>query len=175
MRFRFVVAGAHVVEVELGLLTAREVVWVDGTVVHDATSMRLSNEIPLRIDGKAATVKVGLGWNLLPTVRLTVEGRPIALEPKGKVAPSGSRADAPLAVATPLPLWGIACVAACALIPIVTLGGAIPAGIGAAGAITCIRLAKAPRWSTSRRVAGCVGVALVCWLLLAVLVGAVRR
>lgn len=65
----------------------------------------------------------------------------------------------------PMPKWAWAFIAACVAIPIVSLGGAIPAGIGGGGAIACAIIAKDSSKTKRKRVAMCLGVTAICWVL----------
>jgi hypothetical protein len=66
------------------------------------------------------------------------------------------------------PGWGYFFAGACGQIPIVTLGGCVPAAIGFSGAGVCLQLARASSMPTALRVAGCLVVTFGAWLLLAV-------
>jgi hypothetical protein len=57
----------------------------------------------------------------------------------------------------PIPAWAWIFAVLCAAIPLVTLGGAIPAGIGFGGAGGCIGLARNPELSLGVRVAAARG------------------
>lgn len=62
-----------------------------------------------------------------------------------------------------MPIWAWAFVVACSAIPVVSLGGAIPAAIGAAGAVTCYGLSRDGKGSPVRRATLCSLVTLLCW------------
>jgi hypothetical protein len=96
----------------------------------------------------------------VPQLHLYLDGKPV-----------------PGSETVPLPKWGYTFVAACALIPIITLGGAIPAGIGAGGAAACAAIARDESKTVGKRVAFCLGVTALCWAGLAgflTLVGIVK-
>ena len=65
---------------------------------------------------------------------------------------------------------GSATLAACGLIPVVTLGGVIPAVLGAGGAAACFSIARDSSRGVRARAVRCAGVTLACWLLLVVTV-----
>ncbi|HMA36601.1 MAG TPA: hypothetical protein VKY74_19255 [Chloroflexia bacterium] len=69
------------------------------------------------------------------------------------------------AIPRPLPSWAWAFIIACAVIPILTLGGAVPAMIGVGGAFGCANLARDSSKPVGTRVALCSGVVLLCWTL----------
>lgn len=73
------------------------------------------------------------------------------------------------------PVWVWAFVAACGAIPIVTLGGAIPAMLGGFGATACYGLARDGKGTRLRRILSCCAVTLVAWGVLGTVVWVVRR
>lgn len=173
MRFRWVAEGEHVVQIELGLLTSRETVWVDGAVAYDELSMRMFNSIPVVVGGKSGSVQVGIGWNLMPRVKLLIEGQAVQPWPKGKPLPGP---DAGVQVPPlPHPRWMWFFVIACAIIPAVTAGGALPAVLGLGGAAACRAIGKREDWGAAIRVAACSGVTVGCWAMLGILVWVLRR
>jgi hypothetical protein len=70
-------------------------------------------------------------------------------------------------VSYPVPFWGYLCAGLCILIPIVTVGGAIPGAIGFAGAGACMTMARSAKMNRDIKIALCLGVTLLCWGLLA--------
>lgn len=66
----------------------------------------------------------------------------------------------------PIPGWGWVFIAACGIIPILTLGGALPAAIGIGGAAGCANIARNASISVPMRVAICTGITIGCWILL---------
>lgn len=170
MRFRRD-KGEHVVEVELGLLTSRETVWVDGAVVYDEFSMRLFNAIPVVVGGKSGRVEVSVGWNLMPRVKLFVDGEPSEPWPKDRPLPG---ADAQLP-ALPQPRWAWFFVIACGILPALTGGGALPAAHGVGGAAACLTIAKKNDWRTTTPLVACSGVTTGCWAVVGALVWLLRR
>ncbi len=72
-----------------------------------------------------------------------------------------------------VPAWGWLFVAACVLIPVLTLGGAIPGAIGGAGAFGCADVSRDVAKSSSTRVLICCAVTFVCWLVFLVFLGGV--
>ena len=75
--------------------------------------------------------------------------------------------------ATQTPAWAYLFAAACGLIPIVALGGAIPIMLGFGGAGGCMAVARARSVPLVLRVAGCVGITTGCWFLFVVLIAVV--
>ncbi len=61
------------------------------------------------------------------------------------------------------PRWSWIFIGLCILIPVVTLGGAVPAIIGFLGAWSCQTLARQTKWHAFLRLALCALVTLVSW------------
>jgi acetyl-CoA acetyltransferase len=74
-----------------------------------------------------------------------------------------------------LPGWAWPFVALCLFIPVSTLGGAIPVGLGLAGAMGAATLAKDAERSKRTRVALCAGVTALAWAGLAATLLVLRR
>lgn len=71
----------------------------------------------------------------------------------------------------PIPGWAWLFAVACGIIPVLTLGGAIPAAIGVGGAVGCVGVARNPSMPLGGRVALCVAITVGCWVLVIVLLG----
>jgi hypothetical protein len=71
----------------------------------------------------------------------------------------------------PIPPWAWAFVVACGIIPVLTLGGAIPGAIGFGGAGGCIAVARSPSMALGIKLAVCTAITVVCWVLVIVLLG----
>ena len=111
-------------------------------------------------DGSALTVRYGPveGLPVLKGVHVIRNGAPLP----------GSAAD-------PVPRWAWVFIIACALIPVVTLGGGIPALIGFAGVGGALSVSRLDRWSVAMRTGVCALITVACWgalgLLMTVVVG----
>jgi hypothetical protein len=148
------VGGPKRVKVSWGMFWKNFRVEVDGQEVgriegglkalHAGSTFALPNGSQLRVG-----VKSGLVQNL----ELFLDGRPV-----------------PGSAAVPLPKWSYAFIGACAIIPILSAGGAIPAGIGAGGALGCAALARDEGKSVPQRVALCTGVTVLAWAAFAALI-----
>jgi hypothetical protein len=73
----------------------------------------------------------------------------------------------------PIPSWAYLFAGACGIIPILTLGGAIPAVIGFGGASSCIAVARNRDMDPGLRVGLCAGITLGCWAIMLVIFGAI--
>ena len=71
----------------------------------------------------------------------------------------------------PIPAWAWVFAVACGIIPVLTLGGAIPGAIGFGGAGACVAVARNDEMSIAARVAICVAITVTCWVLVALLLG----
>ena len=73
----------------------------------------------------------------------------------------------------PIPPWAWIFAIACVMIPVLTLGGALPGAIGGGGAFGCISIARDPTKELGLRVVLCSGVVVLCWGLFLVFLGGV--
>ncbi|MAE65182.1 MAG: hypothetical protein CMJ18_13000 [Phycisphaeraceae bacterium] len=69
------------------------------------------------------------------------------------------------------PWWAWLFVAGCVLIPILTLGGAIPGAIGGGGAFACHAVAREASNPTAIRIGICAAILAGCWLLFLLVAG----
>jgi hypothetical protein len=74
------------------------------------------------------------------------------------------------ATAGPIPAWAWLFAVACILIPIVSLGGAIPGAIGAGSAFACVAVARNHQMSTAARIGTCCAIAGGAWIVFIILV-----
>lgn len=71
----------------------------------------------------------------------------------------------------PIPAWAWVFAGACIIIPLITRGGAIPGAIGACGGGACLGVAKDTSKSLAGRVAVCVLVVVLSWVVFLSVVG----
>src|SRR5262245_7705012 len=71
----------------------------------------------------------------------------------------------------PIPVWAWAFAVACGLIPVFTLGGAIPGAIGFGGAAGCVQVARQPTMGIATRLAICAVITVACWAAVAAIIG----
>jgi hypothetical protein len=91
--------------------------------------------------------------------------REFRLEVKGQEAPPPA----------PLPAWVWVFVVACAAIPVVSLGGAVPAVLGVLGAGGCVSTAKAKGLPLVARLGICLAITVACWIGFIVLISSIVR
>jgi hypothetical protein len=72
-------------------------------------------------------------------------------------------APLPGSAADPVPKWAWVFIVACVLIPVITVGGAVPAGLAGAGISATLSVARLSRWSAAKRVGVCSLITLACW------------
>lgn len=65
----------------------------------------------------------------------------------------------------PIPAWAWLFGAVCFLIPVLTVGGAVPTAIGFGGAFYCIAVSRNPKKTTGLRLLRCAAATAVCWAL----------
>jgi hypothetical protein len=70
---------------------------------------------------------------------------------------------------TPTPQWAYFFAVACGAIPILTLGGLIPALLGFGGASGCLTVCRMRSVPVALRLLACVGITAGCWLLFVLL------
>jgi hypothetical protein len=148
--------GAHTVELEHGYFSGKRAIRVDGRPfplppASARSFFDFGSDHPIRIGQHAAAVHIRTS-GLTYRYDLSIDGRSVGTG--DYVSSSGS-----------VPLWTWAFVVACALIPIVSLGGAIPGAIGFGGAAGCYAIAKDDSKETATRVLLCIGVTVLCWVL----------
>jgi hypothetical protein len=69
----------------------------------------------------------------------------------------------PGSAADPVPTWAWVFMAACGLIPIVTLGGGLPALLGFGGVSATLSVSRINRWSVALRAGVCALITVACW------------
>src|SRR5262249_31572651 len=69
----------------------------------------------------------------------------------------------PGSAAVPLPKWALAFMVACAVIPVVSLGGALPALLAIGGVRGVLYAARSSRWSAGIRAGVCTLIMVACW------------
>jgi len=135
------------------------------------------------INGQKEKLEKGTFERLLnPEYKFTIGGKPATIAPKG----GGLRAKFDLAIdeksvssgeavkeSLPIPIWAWVFAIGCIAIPVVSLGGAIPAGIGFGGAAAVIAYSKNPSVTKTKRLAVCAGITAVAWLLFVLLILAI--
>lgn len=136
-------------------------VLLDGTKVASfATKEEFQRGTTFKLpDGSIASVRFGpvVGAPFLKGIHVIRNGAPLP----------GSAAD-------PVPMWAWPFMIACAAIPVISLGGALPAVIAAAGVGGTMSVSRASRWSIAMRAGACALIVLACWGAFGALVVSIR-
>jgi hypothetical protein len=121
-------------------LDDREIGRIDGG--FDAVRAGSTFDLP---DGSKLRVQVVMK-GIAPEVDLFVDDKPV-----------------PGSGAVPLPKWAYAFIAVCVVIPMITMGGAVPAAIGIGAAAGCASVARDESKTMGTRVAYCAGITALAW------------
>jgi hypothetical protein len=62
------------------------------------------------------------------------------------------------------PGWAYFFATLCGVIPVMTLGGLVPIGVGVAGVTACLAVGRASSLPTALRVMLCIGIVAACWV-----------
>jgi hypothetical protein len=123
---------------------------VDGqNVASFATKADFQRGTTLKLpDGSILSVRFGsvTGAPFLKGIHVIRSGAPIP----------GSAAD-------PVPKWTWPFMIACGAIPVISLGGAIPAVIAVLGVAGIVPVSRATRWSVAMRALACALIVVMCW------------
>ena len=90
---------------------------------------------------------------------------PMAAGPAAVPAPPKKKNESLKEAFSGLPPWAWLFVGACFVIPLLTLGGALPTGIAFGAAGGCAQVSKKPEWETPAKVMACAGIAAGAWFL----------
>jgi len=155
------VDGKHTVELQRSWFTGRHRLQVDDSPVElqRPRFFDLGGDHPFSIGGHAGVLHIRTN-GLTFSYDLSIDNR----------SAQTGQAVAPLA---PIPKWAWLFVALCVAVPLVTLGGAVPALVGALGAVACTAIARNATRSTLTRVALNVGVTALTWVATVLFVGAI--
>lgn len=87
-------------------------------------------------------------------------------EPVAKKAKKPDKPD-------PIPGWAWFFVVGCGIIPVITLGGAIPAAVGFGGAGACMSVARNRQMSIEARIGTCIAITVGCWVAVIAVIAAI--
>jgi hypothetical protein len=107
----------------------------------------------------------------MAAARLSQAGAIAALQGAHHVA--GEDATAPVGGSKEYPPYRVLFYVAIGVIPVLTLGGAIPVGIAAGGISACRKIATDARQPHVNRILFCLGITVACWVALFALVGGI--
>lgn len=155
----------HVVELEHGYFSGKRIIHVDGKLLETTTKgvrafIDFGSEHSFQIGRHPVVVHIRTN-GLTFSYDLSIAGRSVTT---GKEVSSA-----------PVPAWIWVFVSACLLIPIVSLGGALPGAIGAGGAAGCYAIAKDAKKQIRTRIVLCLVVTILCWVLFIVTLLMIKR
>ena len=148
--------GSHTVEVDHRYLTGKRAIRVDGKPLQRTARVShalfdLGSTHPFMLGAHSCAVVIQTN-GLTYLYDLLVDGRS---QRTGKSVTPRRR----------VPQWAWGFIIACAAIPLVALGGAVPAALGIGGALGCRRIARDTADTMAMRVALCAVVTALCWCL----------
>jgi hypothetical protein len=145
----------HTIELEHNSITGKRTIRLDGNPVEQSSKFNdTGGTYKIPINGSTCTV-------LIKTNGITYSYDCLL---DGVSVETGKEVQAPPPSA-PIPKWAWIFVVACVLIPIIALGGAVPAAIGIGGAYGCVAISRKAEKSTETRLLLCIGVTFLCWIL----------
>src|SRR5262245_10299611 len=114
--------GFHSVELDHNIWSGKRIIRVDGAIVEESRrTFDLGSEHSIRVAGHPASVHIRSGGLSSYRYDLVIDGRSFTTgQPVG-----------------PMPSWAWGFVAACVAIPLISMGGAVPAALGGGGAAAC--------------------------------------
>src|SRR5436190_17401625 len=137
--------GTHAVAIEHSPISGKRTIYLDGRVIEQRTKMFDTGSVhSFPVSGHQCAVQVktnGLTfkYDLIIDGYSLEAGRPVALPGK-------------------MPSWAWGFIVACGAIPVVTLGGALPAMIGVGGVVGCRAASLDTSMAAGTRVAIGVGI-----------------
>ena len=152
--------GSHTVELSRSVWSGKRIVRVDGqTVFENRPRLDTGRDDAFQIGSHAAVLHSrtnGFTYNF----DLSIDGRSVTT-------------GQPVAALLPMPKWAWLYVIVCAVIPVLTLGGAVPVLIGIGGAVGCISVTRSSTRSNRAKVAWSIGITVAAWAAFLVFIGAV--
>jgi len=152
--------GRHTVQLEQGYFSATRKVRLDDRLLDKEVKVKRNwlGEGEYEFNVNSHTGNVVVRNNVLTyTYDLAIDGNSVTT---GKS----------LTALPPIPGWTWLFVIACGVIPLIALGGALPIVLGFGGAAGCIVTARDTSKTMGVRVAICVGITVLVWILFAALV-----
>ena len=158
--------GQHTIELEHGYISGKRKICVDGTPIklppESANSfLDFGSNHPFKIGSHCCIIHIRTN-GITFSFDLSVDGRSIS---------TGKQVDS----STSVPSWVWAFVFACGIIPIISLGGAVPALIGFVGAGYCYSISQDTSKKMTTRIFVCFSATSICWSLFIGLILAVGK
>jgi hypothetical protein len=146
--------GTHTVELDKRWASGKRIIRVDGQIVFESKLawMNTGNDDEFRV-GLHECVLHSRTNGFTGSYDLSIDGRSVVT-------------GQPMTKLQPMPKWVWLFIVACGIIPILTLGGAIPVAIGLGGSWGCVVVSRHPTRSTRAKALWAAGITLVAWALL---------
>jgi hypothetical protein len=153
--------GTHTVELDKRWAGGKRVIRVDGQIVRESKTVWLDtgSDDDFQL-GSHACVLHRRTNGFTSNYDLSLDGRSV-------------QTGLPVARLQDTPKWMWFFVVACGIIPLLTLGGAIPFLLGFGGAVACVVVGRHPTRSTRLKAVLAGGITIFAWLLLIAFVATV--
>jgi hypothetical protein len=150
--------GTHTVELDQRWTTGKRIIRVDGQLALESKPALVNSgsDDEFRISTHECILHSRTN-GFTSNYDLSVDGRSI-------------HTGQPVAKLQPVPKWVWIFVVICAAIPVLTLGGAIPAVLGIGGAVACVVISRRPTRSIRAKVSWLVGITALVWVLFIVFI-----
>jgi hypothetical protein len=143
--------GTHTVELDKKWLSGKRTLRVDGQIVATGKSTwaYTGSDDAFQIAAHEGVVHSRTN-GFTSNYDLSIDGRSV-------------QTGQPTAPLQTIPKWAWIFVVACVVMPIITLGGAIPALLGIGGAFGCVIISRHPTRSRRAKIMWSLGVTVLCW------------
>ena len=143
--------GTHTVELDKKWFSGKRTLRVDGQIVATGKSTwaYTGSDDAFQIAAHEGVVHSRTN-GFTSNYDLSIDGRSV-------------QTGQPTARLQAIPKWAWIFVAACVVMPVITLGGAIPALLGIGGAFGCIIISRHPTRSRRAKIVWSLGVTVLCW------------
>ena len=140
----------HKIRYEKNTITGADKAFVDGKFVKErkiCLSQKFSFEVGVG-EKHQVTVHYGIKEMLRMQPRFEIDGQ-----------------NQQPAESNPIPQWGWIFLVACGIIPVLTMGGAVPAAIGFAGVLPCLTVLRDKKMVNGKKGLFCSGITFMVWIL----------
>jgi Fas apoptotic inhibitory molecule (FAIM1) len=153
--------GNHLIDLDKRWASGKRVIRVDDRIVFESKLawMNTGNDDEFRV-GLHECVLHSRTNGFTASYDLSVDGRSV-------------HTGQPMTKLQSMPKWVWIFIVACMVIPVVTLGGALPVLLGLGGAWGCVVISRHPTRSTRAKAAWAAGITVVAWALLIAFVATV--
>jgi hypothetical protein len=147
--------STHTVELDHGYYSGKRKVTLDGKVIQNTANILhvffdIGSQFTFQINNHSGTIVIHTnGFRF--TSDLVIDGKSME---------TGQEVKLP----APISGWIWFLIIACAMIPVISLGGIIPILIGFGGVTGCLKVVQNPRINVRQRFIFCVGITILCWL-----------